>query len=106
MRIAIGLDRLCGLRHDPDIADAAADDGAVLVAELPEQRRRTPETVEQGPPTHDDEVELAVGRIERLTSAELARDQVTTVGDQDHEARDGDLHPVGLDPEPGRPEPG
>ena len=58
--------------------------------------------VDEAAPADDEQVEPAVGRVERLARAEPARDEVAAVADEHEQALDLDGHAVGDEPEVGR----
>src|SRR6187397_388474 len=99
MVVAVDLDRLERVGFDRHLADGAADHPAAEFPGPQHQGGRTVERLERAGPTKDDQLETAIGRVDRLARTDPTGHQLPSVRHEHEVADDLDRLAVGNDPE-------
>src|SRR6187401_722705 len=99
MVVTVDLDRLERFGFDRHLADGAADHTAAEFAGPQHQGSGTLERLERAGPAEDDQLEPAIGRIDRLARADPTGHQLSGVRHEHEVADDLDRLAVSDDPE-------
>src|SRR6476646_2763337 len=105
MVVAVDLDRLERVGFDRHLADGAADHAAAELAGPQHQGGRTVKGFERAGPAQDDQLEPAIGRIDRFARTDPTGHQLASVRHENEVTDDLDRLAVGDDTELRRFEP-